>query len=315
MLNLVRLRYDESPVFLHVGDISSSKRFSSRGSLTGTIFFPGTGGHSPLDVAGSAAAEYGDNPIFNYVPFDDERYTKQLLRPLSLKSLALLLQSSWSISRVFRLAIQQTGSVLNSPSSARSTPSYPPEYKDFSHIVNVLRRMQRENSLTVRYVNERKHEQLIISIRPYYPLYETDKRLLVKYGIKISHNDLIFSSEPWSGENYISTRSVLGILNYISKGVLVPKDDIKAKVLTVTRSSNGAVFDWQRVVKGMMTIRTSQNEPISKLVSIPYRGRWYYIDDRDIDSKKTLILLSNIIGLIASSPSDDRSSISLTRIS
>lgn len=315
MLNLVRLRYDESPVFLHVGDISSSKRFSSRGSLTGTIFFPGTGGHSPLDVAGSAAAEYGDNPIFNYVPFDDERYTKQLLRPLSLKSLALLLQSSWSISRVFRLAIQQTGSVLNSPSSARSTPSYPPEYKDFSHIVNVLRRMQRENSLTVRYVNERKHEQLIISIRPYYPLYETDKRLLVKYGIKISHNDLIFSSEPWSGENYISTRSVLGILHYLSKGLIVPPDDEKRGVLTITRYLNGSVFNWQLVLGQMMTIKTFNEQPSSAIVSIFYRGRWYYIDERDSNSKKTLILLSNVVGLIATSSNNEVGNISLTRLS
>jgi hypothetical protein len=94
---------------------------------------------------------------------------------------------------------------------------------------------------------------------------------------------------------------VLGIFNYLSKGLIEPPENIKAKVLTETVYNNGAHFDWQNVLRGMMKIYSSDKMLNDAYVAIPYRGRWYYIKDIDTDSKQTLAMLISISGLVQNS--------------
>ncbi|KTD17259.1 hypothetical protein [Legionella jordanis] len=316
LLNLVRLRYDQVPMFLHVGAISASTKFTRTGSLTSRAFFPQTG---PTSGEGTAFAQldYSENPIFNYLPYDDKQYTTQLLRMTSLKEVALLLQSSWSIAQVFRLVLQQAGTAVNAPSAARSTSSYPPQFRSFLSMTQVLAKMQRNNAIQLSYhMTKDKVEELVLQLSPNYTLSPQDRRILHQAGISIHQNRIVFSNTPGPHKAYVSTRSVLGMMNYLSKGVLIPPEDARAHLLTITRYPNGQVFDWQLVLGNMMTIRYSDKPPTCATVAIPYRGHWYYIDDRDGNSKKTLILLSNVVGLIASIGQDDQGPpISLTRLS
>ena len=71
--------------------------------------------------------------------------------------------------------------------------------------------------------------------------------------------------------------------------------------------------NWQRVVNGMMKIYFSVKPPKNTLVSVEYRNRWYYISDSDTNSKQTLILLSNIAGLIQVAPNGSGTPPSLAR--
>lgn len=46
--------------------------------------------------------------------------------------------------------------------------------------------------------------------------------------------------------------------------------------------------------------KSSSEEPSDSFVSIKYRGRWFYIDDTDIEAKGTYALLSQIFAIQAS---------------
>ncbi|QDV85809.1 hypothetical protein [Planctomycetes bacterium TBK1r] len=95
----------------------------------------------------------------------------------------------------------------------------------------------------------------------------------------------------------VSTRSMLEAMYYLSQGVRVPPQHVECGLVTVTFDSAGHDFDWSQLTGDLMTIKCSCEKPERAAVAVPYRGCWFYIDDRDITSKETLafvLLLYNL---------------------
>ena len=299
LLNMVRLRYDESPLILKVGNISSATRLQNEASLTGIRYFSNAR-KGPGRVHANIALTHTDNPIINYTPLDDQLFTKAFLSPLKLGDIDLSLRAGWSISRIMRLGLQQVGDAYNAPSSARPTSSHVPEYQTFLDVVSILRDIQVKDALTNYYVKKNKVEELVLVIGKRYHLSAKERAVFKKAGIEVLNHKIYFTNRPTPHKALVITRSMQGILNYLSKGLIVPPEDAKNKVLSLTTYRDGKVFDWQKVLNGMMKISYSPTPPKNAYLAIFYRHRWYYVSDADSDSKQTLILLSNIAGLIQS---------------
>jgi hypothetical protein len=312
LLNMVRLRYDENPMLLKVGNISGSTSLSRKGVLAGTLNLPNPGRGNGAASSG-AEVVYNDNPIISYTPLDDQAFTSSFLSKLDLYDVSLLLQSSWSIPRILRVGFQQVGTAYNAPSSARGTSSHLPEYQNFIDMTYVLRRMQLANAITGFYAKKGPIEELTLVIDRKFSLTAKEKAVLKKASVEIYHNKIILTNYPAPHKVYVVTRSMLGVLNYLSKGLLVPPEDVKRGVLVQTTYENGTVFDWQRVLQGMMKIHHSSTFPSDAIVSISYRGRWYFIKDSDNDSKQTLNLLYCLTGLIQRAPVDSAAPPGLAR--
>ncbi len=301
LLNLVRLRYDENPMALKVGSISGSASVQEGLNLGGTINFPRPG-KSNGGINPSSSLSYSDNPIISYTPLDDQAFFQSFLSQLDLYDVGLLLQSSWSIPRVMRVGFQRVGKAYNAPSAARATSSHVPEYQNFIDMTYVLRRMQLANALTGFYSKNGTVEDLTLVIEKDYRLTPKERAVLRKAEIEIYQNKIVLTNYPAPHKVYVVTRSVIGVFNYLSKGVAEPPEDIKSQVMTQTVYDNGKPFDWQLVLEGMMKIYYSDKPPVGAYLAIPYRGRWYYIKDSDSDSKQTLTLLANISGLAQTTP-------------
>jgi hypothetical protein len=312
LLNMVRLRYDESTVVLKVGTISSNPHIGTGANLQSTLSFPNPGKTTGTATPG-ASVDYSDSPTMSYSPLDGPEFTQSFLRPLSLEDLGLLMQDAWSIPRIMRIGLQRVGNVYNASSSTRPTSSHVPEYQNFIDMTYVLRRMQLEDSITGFYAKSGDIEELTLEIKPGYRLTSQEKAILDKAGVEIYHHKIIFTNTPAPHKVFIITRSLIGVLNYLSKGVIVPQADADRKIITQTVYDDGTVFDWQKVVRGMMKIYHSEIKPNDAYISIYYRNRWYYIKDSDSDSKQTLILLSNMAGLIENTSSVDKTPLLLTR--
>ncbi len=312
LLNMVRLRYDEGPMVLKVGNISGSTKLERSAYILGKAFFPAVG-PSAGETDANAGIIYTDNPIISYTPLDNKDYTTQFLKALDLSDIGLLLQSSWSIPRVFRVAVQRAGNAYNAPSSARPTSSHVPQYQTFIDMTYVLRRMQIADAVTGFYSNKNHVENLTLVINSSYRLTAKEKATLQKAGVEINDNKIVFTTKPEPHKTYVITRSMLGVLNYLSKGLLAPQADLDNHILTQTVYANGKLFDWQSVLRGMMKIYHSASKPNDASVSVFYRGRWYYIKDSDSDSKQTLILLQNIAGLTQTAPPGSERTPTLSR--
>ena len=84
---------------------------------------------------------------------------------------------------------------------------------------------------------------------------------------------------------------------YLSQSVEVPEGDIKKGRVTLTKTPNGEVFDWQEVTAKLLRIRSKIEEPDQASIRIYFRDAWFYINDSDLGSKSTFSLLAQIYSL------------------
>ena len=88
----------------------------------------------------------------------------------------------------------------------------------------------------------------------------------------------------------IATRSVLGSMAYLSNAVSVPKAHEEQGLVP-------NVDAIQATLQDLLMVRVSDTPVEHAFISIPYRGFWFYVDDADLETKRTLGLLTSLIRL------------------
>jgi hypothetical protein len=88
-------------------------------------------------------------------------------------------------------------------------------------------------------------------------------------------------------------RSAVQAVYYMAHGVEVPPEHLQSGVATAAVEPDSSVFDWQQVTGGLFTVHSVRQHlrPKCAAVAVKYRDYWYYIDDRDADSKITFSLM------------------------
>ena len=65
-----------------------------------------------------------------------------------------------------------------------------------------------------------------------------------------------------------------------------------------TKDESGNPFDWSLVVGDLVSVRSQINKPDNAQVAIKYRGSWFYIDDSDLNTKYSFLLLDQLAALL-----------------
>lgn len=292
LLNLVRLRYRDTPQFLNVSSVSTQFSFTVSGGAGATY-----ASQSPDVYRPTVGIAYTEKPTVTYAPLQGEKFVTQLLSPVDLETLLLLYHSGWSISRILRVVVQGINGVMNAPGASGPTPSAVPEFETFMHVTKLLRKLQVDNQLALGAEKDGEATKFVISLGVES---ETSRELkeLLKLDAKASKFDLkigVGAGKP--GEIILSTRSVLAVMFYLSQSVEPPESDIEAGRVTVTRSADGTPFDWSKVLGQTIRIRTEGGTGAGAAVSVNYRGSTFFIDDADLPSKSTFSLLTQLFAL------------------
>jgi hypothetical protein len=79
------------------------------------------------------------------------------------------------------------------------------------------------------------------------------------------------ASQPYE-ELVVETRSLLGILFFLSQAVEVPWYDRQGGKVATTRNETGQPFDWQQVVGGLLAVKVLPAWPSQASVVIRYQG-------------------------------------------
>jgi hypothetical protein len=92
---------------------------------------------------------------------------------------------------------------------------------------------------------------------------------------------------------HIVPRSTVQVLFYISHGVQVPACHYECGLVKPATDIFGQPFDWTEVTDRLFTVHTScqHKRPECAYAAVKYRDVWYYIDDRDVESKTTFTLM------------------------
>jgi len=153
LLNLVRLRYRDTPVWLEVTSISTQFVFDSSGELSGTLKENvGQGGaKNPNQLGLSGRVGYSERPTITYTILGGEDFLKRMLSSIDVSSIALLTESGWRSDRVLRLAVERMNGLNNAPLASGPTPARPPEFKEFLTAVRLMQKLAGDRRLEFEY--------------------------------------------------------------------------------------------------------------------------------------------------------------------
>ena len=148
LLNIVRLRYIDSPSSLAVTAIADQKEKSH--SVKVLPFFVASGDAVPQAFASllpQAEVNGAERPVLTMTPQDDQEFTRKLFTPLPLEGIAYLSRTTWPISVVFRLWLENINWVSNAETASGPTPEKPPIFEEFLRGMEALQRLQDQKKI------------------------------------------------------------------------------------------------------------------------------------------------------------------------
>lgn len=297
LLNIVRLKYRDTPFFLEVSAVSS--QFNVGASLDTAVSLP-EGSSRSYGIGG--AASFKETPTVSYSPLQGEDFIKRMMSPLSVDSLLLLYHSGWSVERIFRICLQRMNNLKNAPSASGPTPSVKPDFEAFAEVLKILRNLQTKGVVDLAKVTIEENTRLALVIDKDQLASAEVNELVQQLGLTPGLETYPITAdlkERNPEEIQMQTRSLLGCLFYVSTGIEVPEKDIQAGKVTLTRKADGSPFDWNTFTEGLLKIKSAKTLEEDPAVAARYRGSWFYISDSDLNSKSTFSLLSQLFALQA----------------
>lgn len=275
LLNIVKARYLDVPVFLDVAQIVSGYTLQGTVSLSGSTAgaTPSAGSVGTIGAQGS----WTDRPTITYTPLTGAQFNRNMMTPITPTALFFTIEAGWPADLVFRLTVQTINGL-----SATS--------EGYGRIAALLRSLQLSQAFSMRVQGDPKGLQGIVllfrnrgltaeqisqmkELRQLLGLAAGNSEFNVTYGVVQANDD----------EIAIQTRSILQILLMLGGYVEVPETDLREG-----RVPAGAPPSPDPV--GRVAIKYSHDKPADALVEAAYRGGWFWIDDRDLESKRAFSL-------------------------
>ena len=297
LLNLARLKYRDTPFFMEVSSVASQFILSTTGNASATLQ---EGVKGLFGLGGSVGMT--ERPTVTYSPLQGNQFIQRVLTPLPLETITLLYNSGWSIERIFRLCFQRMNTLKNAPGASGPTPKKAPNVKEFINVTKYFRELESLDVLNLTYKEENKIPKIIVNIFDEGLKLDTTQIITKALNLKPRLNNYVITLSPKQNEPNeirVVTRSLLGILFYLSQAVEVPEEDTREGKVTRTFKTSGEIFDWKEVTGELLRIRSDSSRPDNATLMVFYRGTWFYIDDSDLKSKSTFALLSQIFSLQA----------------
>lgn len=274
LLNTVKLRYLDMPVFLDVSQIVSGYTVEGVGSVGGTT---GSGTGVTIGAQGS----YIDRPTITYSPLTGAQFNKNMLTPILPSAILFTMTAGWPADMVFRLAVK----------SINGIESVGPDSEKYDRLLELMRKLQQSQVVGMRVRPAKQGDAQVVLLfnaanltSEQEAMREEVHRLL---GLAPNQNEftVVYGDQARSStEIAMQTRAMLGILQSVGDYVEVPQADI-------LDGRTGPTTPISNVKPGQMRIKYSSNKPSDAIVSVQYRGGWFWVDDRDMDSKYTLALV------------------------
>jgi len=283
LLNIVKLRYSDLPVFVDVSSVVAGYSLQTGIGVGGTLstenaiqgnFFNGTG-----------SAIYTDRPTITYTPMTGQKFLKGLMTPIEPKNIFFMLQAGYPADFVLALTVESLNGVRNRSAVAGAVREAEPE---FVRALQLMREVQAAGVLGMR-VEENKDstETTVMFFRRDNLTPEmTDKvgeiRRLLKLPADQQQFKLAYSPVGGGdGELAVGSRSMIQIMSAMASYADVPAADLAdgraTPSLQAANNSSNSI---------PVQIKCSAGKPADAFAAVHYRSHWFWVDDRDWRTKR-----------------------------
>ena len=330
LLNIVRLRYHDTIEFLAVNSISAQASFDvSFGAEIGTNDYDAT-----LIIP---ELQYSDRPTFSFSPQRGSEFAKRFVEPIEVGTLAYLASSDWPIKILMELMVKEVNGVVNASHgdigsfykitdtlgdlqknhklliafTQHHQPVSAPIEKNLIHASDLISAAKagysfipEPDGLSLK-LSQTKSQPIMLlrttaleeqAILKQLRVTKTDdKPIQLRAGSKPR-----LHSSTYSDIN-LRTRSMLGAIVYLSHGVTAPQSHIDSNftfsIWPIPVAANDKIDE-------IFNVKSSLARPEASL-AVQYRGYWFYIDETDLTSRATFLVLSEIfrLALVGTDPS------------
>jgi len=308
LLNIVRLRYRDTPTFLQVGIISASYE-NSCGIGADFKLDSLNKASSAVSITPKVSVDRKEKPTTTYQPVRGEGFVKEFLSPISLQALVLLNSSGWDIDRIMRCCIQRLNGVRNAPTASGPTPDYKPSYENFLELSDHFAELERNDAIDIVMHKDPKKGKLEVylviekDLANPHDLQRIWELLDLEPGLDRIKLVAAHGKKHKPDEINVDMRSPISLLYFLSHGVRIPEIDRMLGKVTTTTDEQGDYFDWNEVLDGVIKIHSGPVPcGIAPSAMVYYRGTFFYIEDSDLDSKSTFSLLSQLLALQVTCP-------------
>jgi hypothetical protein len=302
LLNLVRLRYEDVPVFLTVSSLltqyiyagSASVSASASGSSSSdSVIFGGVGG----------GVRYVERPTITYSPLTGEDFANQLLSPIPSDLLFSLLQSGFPADELLAMSLEKVGTVRNAPFDR--PPVDNEEFRNFRRMVRLIIQIARHQAFEMQDAKSGDGEpgggeRVLVFTRNADPetqalidemkvLLDVDPTLSV---YRLTENTI--GRDP--DEVTIRARSLLALMTFLAQGVELPASQSVEGRLTRETDTDDTTGAPAHIP---LHVHSSVEKPAGAFISVNYRGYWYYVVNTDHRAKRVIGLLNYLFQLQA----------------
>jgi hypothetical protein len=286
LLNLVKMRYGDMPVFMDVASVINQY------SLQANAGFDNTFVDHPYHYTSSLGigSQYADRPTITYSPMTGSKFTRSLMTPIPPSVVLNFLQSGKSPDFLLHFCVQSMNGVQN---QGLTTPSDP----RFEKLIRRICEMQRLGGVVVKFGHEKNNgiTSLVIT-NPNDPKAKAGReeiREILQLRPDATEYTVEYGGSPANDtEIAMVTRSVFDIMFEVAMTVDVPQVDV----------DEGRAYPFPPLLhdpayKTLARIHSGQSPSPDAAVIVRYRDLWFWIDDRDLESKKvlsTLLLMVNL---------------------
>lgn len=299
LLNIVKLRYADVPVFMEVGQVISGYELEGTLSAGGAV---GIGNKSAQGVLGDflnfgASGRYVDRPTVTYAPLTGADFIKTMMTPFPPGAIMFLIEAGWPVD----ILLQVSAQAINGLRNHRGGPNGHPADPEFLEVVRLLKRIQASGGAGVKLQREKDKEDATMFLfhsRRLTPEIAQDvaevKRLL-RLNPEATDIHITYGADSQGDQEIaLHTRSGYQVLIELASLVAVPPEHVAEHR---TYGLGSTMPEETSGLSQTVVIQSGAERPSDSFVQVKYRGHWYWIDDRNFKTKQIFTFLTILFTL------------------
>ena len=289
LLNIVKLRYMDLPVFMDVASVVSGYSMQTGVSVNGTLSSDRAVQGNFASIGGQAV--YTDRPTITYVPTTGDKFLRGLITPLDPKNIFFLLQSGYAADFILGLAVESLNGVRNRSTAGGTVREADP---DFTRALNLLREVQAAGAFGMRVEEDKVKGStgVLFFRRDDIAPDIAEKGVEIRRLLRMSPDAqrFVLSYSPTRGtesEFAVNSRSMLQIMQAFASRVEVPEAHLKDHSAWPALDTTSAGQGRERAAR----IYSGKQKPASAFAAVRYRDFWFWVDNGDLQTKRALTVV------------------------